>query len=109
MPIELVEGKGFQISIDLYETASGARGAFATGPTAPTGGFIDRQAVTHLGDESLGFRLRDNTGEVVFHSFWLRKANLTAAVYSQGLEPNPDVETEAIARTALAHIEAELR
>jgi hypothetical protein len=104
--VELVEGKGFQISIDLYETAGGARGAFSTGPTVPPGGFIDRQAVTHLGDESLGFRLRDNTGEIVFHSFWLRKGNLTAAVYSQGLEPDPDAETEAIARAALARIES---
>lgn len=108
-PLDIVEGKGFQVSIDLYETAGGARSAFSTGPTAPTGGFIDRQAVTLLGDESLGFRLRDNAGAIVFHSFWLRKANLTAAVYSQGLEPDPDAATEAIARTALTRLEAELR
>jgi hypothetical protein len=106
--LELVEGQGFQISYDLYRTPAGARSAFASGPTAPAGAVLERHAVTALGDESLGFRLRSNAGEIIFHSFWFRKANLTAAVYSRGLEPDADAATEAIARAALAKIEAEL-
>lgn len=105
-PLDLVEGQGFQVSLDLYRTAGGARAAFQEGPSAPPGAAVDRSAVTLLGDESLGFRLRDSSGEVIFHGFWVRKGNLTASVYSQGLEPDPAGATEAIARVALARLEA---
>lgn len=105
-PLDLVEGQGFQVSLDLYRTAGGARAAFQEGPSAPPGAVVDRSAVTLLGDESLGFRLRDNSGEVIFYGFWIRKGNLTASVYSQGLEPDPAGTTEAIARAALARLEA---
>ena len=67
-PLDLVEGQGFQVSLDLYRTAGGARAAFQEGPSAPPGAVVDRSAVTLLGDESLGFRLRDNSGEVIFYA-----------------------------------------
>src|SRR3990172_11836584 len=104
-PLDLVEGQGFQVSLDLYRTAGGARAAFQEGPSAPPGAVVDRSAVTLLGDESLGFRLRDNSGEVIFHGFWVRKGNPTASVNSQGLQPDPADATEAIARAALAPLE----